>query len=133
MVIEAIIRWTFDLSNTALEYSVQPSYKPPFPKPSSGALDALGLKSRIAYEDKLGKERNITPRTMRFIEWWKTFAPHSKNELIDLLSGSPVAMSTFNSFNRLIQTPSFQPPTSPKSAFRNISVPDTGPFEEVFG
>ena len=46
-------------------------YKPPFPRPPSGPLNALGLKSKIAYWNKLRKDRNITPRTMRFINWWK--------------------------------------------------------------
>ena len=46
-------------------------YHPPFPKPPSDRLDALGLKARIAYGDKLRQNRNITPRTMRFINWWK--------------------------------------------------------------
>ena len=41
------------------------------PRPPSGLLNALGLKSRISYGNRLRKNRNITPRTMRFINWWK--------------------------------------------------------------
>ena len=37
----------------------------PFPKPSSSKLDALSLKARITYDNKLGQNRNITPRTMK--------------------------------------------------------------------
>ena len=47
------------------------SYKPPFQQPESSPLNALGLKARIAYGNSLRKNRDITPRTMRFIHWWK--------------------------------------------------------------
>lgn len=47
------------------------NYKPPFLKPPSGPLDSRGLKERIAYGNKLVRDRNITPRTMGFIRWWK--------------------------------------------------------------
>ena len=46
-------------------------YHPPFPKPPSGRLDSAGLKARIEYGDRLRGNRNITPRTMRFTQWWK--------------------------------------------------------------
>ena len=135
--VEVIIRWTFDLLNTALEYSVQSSYKPPFPKPLSGPLDALGLKSRIAYGVKLRKDRNITPRTMEFIHWWKTFAPHSNNGLNGLLLGLGITMSIFNpsSCNQQANSGilSLIPLPSPKPAFQNTSVQDTCTCETMFG
>ena len=37
----------------------------------STKLDAQGLKARNSYGNKLRKDRKITPRTMRFINWWK--------------------------------------------------------------
>ncbi|KAM0796658.1 hypothetical protein BDR22DRAFT_892978 [Usnea florida] len=46
-------------------------YNPPFRGPPSGPLDSAGLKARIEYGNKLRKNRDITPRTMRFIQWWK--------------------------------------------------------------
>ena len=47
------------------------SYKPPFSRPPSGPLNAPGLKARIAYGNNLRKNRDVTSRTMKFIQWWK--------------------------------------------------------------
>ncbi len=34
-------------------------------------MEALGLKKRIAFGNKLRELRNISPRTMYFMQWWK--------------------------------------------------------------
>ena len=47
------------------------SYTAPYPRPPSDNLNALGLKRRIAYGNKLRQNRDISPRTMAFINWWK--------------------------------------------------------------
>ncbi|KAL9063218.1 MAG: hypothetical protein Q9161_009583 [Pseudevernia consocians] len=47
------------------------SYTAPYLRPPSGQLNALGLKTRIDYGNKLRKIRDISPRTMTFINWWK--------------------------------------------------------------
>ncbi|KAL6717285.1 hypothetical protein ACLMJK_005200 [Lecanora helva] len=43
----------------------------PYERPPSGPLDAMGLKDRIAFGNRIRKLRDITPRTMRFIQLWK--------------------------------------------------------------
>ena len=44
----------------------------PYSQPdNSRPLNALGLKTRITYGNKLGKNRDITPRTMGFVNRWK--------------------------------------------------------------
>ena len=80
-------------------YSVQSSYKSPFAKPLFSSLDALGLKSRIAYRNKLRKDRNTSSGSKRFvnINRWKTSAPRSNNGLIGSVLGLPIAMSIFSS------------------------------------
>ena len=47
------------------------SYTAPYPRPPSDQLNALGLKTRIAYGNRLRQIRDISPRTMTFINWWK--------------------------------------------------------------
>ncbi len=34
-------------------------------------MDALGLKKRVAFGKKIQEIRNISPRTMQFMQWWK--------------------------------------------------------------
>ena len=52
-----------DFDELALEQTEDDGTKPP-----SEPLDALGLKSRIAYGKMLHKNRDITLRTIRFIK-----------------------------------------------------------------
>ena len=75
---------SIDIHHASDSHPASP-YKAPFPKPQSGPLDAQGLKQRIAYGNMLRKDRNITSRTMRFINWWKE---HCKN----ILDASPFRM-----------------------------------------
>ena len=73
---------------------VASSYRPPYPRPSSGRLHALGLKARITYGDKLRRNRDITARTMGFISWWKERCTTILNDLawrIDRLDWQEVA------------------------------------------
>lgn len=61
---------SIDIHRPSDSYPALP-YQPPFSRPPSGPLDALGLKARIGYGDNLRKNREITPRTMQFLNWWK--------------------------------------------------------------
>ena len=73
------------------------SYHPPNPRPPSGRLDAIGPKARITYGNSLRQNRDITPRTMGFISWWKkrctvilNAAPFVRKKMakeIDILDG----------------------------------------------
>lgn len=61
---------TIDIHHASDTYHQSP-YKAPFAGPPSGNLDTQGLKARVAYGNNLRQNRNITPRSMRFIRWWK--------------------------------------------------------------
>lgn len=49
----------------------------------------IGLKSRIAYGNRLRQIRNISPRTMAFINWWK-------DRCSALLQANPFTRKTIN-------------------------------------
>ena len=61
---------SIDIHQASESYRPSP-YKPLFARPPSGRLDTRGLKTRVAYGNRLRQDRNITPRTMKFIQWWK--------------------------------------------------------------